>query len=87
MLATYESRRPNQLPVLALLGFDHIGGLNTLFGTLAVGALLVVPADRSVAAVVAAIARHRVAVLPASPTFLNLLLAAETPGVELASSA
>ncbi len=85
MLATYESRRPNQLPVLALLGFDHIGGLNTLFGTLAAGALLVVPADRSVAAVVAAIARHRVAVLPASPTFLNLLLAAETPGVELAS--
>lgn len=85
MLATYESRRPNQLPVLALLGFDHIGGLNTLFGTLAAGALLVVPADRSVAAVVAAIARHRVAVLPASPTFLNLLLAAETPGVALAS--
>jgi acyl-coenzyme A synthetase/AMP-(fatty) acid ligase len=85
MLATYESRRPNQLPVLALLGFDHIGGLNPLFGTLAAGALLVVPADRSVAAVVAAIARHRVAVLPASPTFLNLLLAAETPGVALAS--
>jgi len=74
LLATYESRRPNQLPVLALLGFDHIGGLNTLFGTLAAGAPLVVPADRSVAAVAAAMARCRVVVLPASPTFLNLLL-------------
>ena len=74
LLSTYQGRRPNRLPVLALLGFDHIGGLNTLFGTLASGASLVVPADRSPPAVAAAIARHRVAVLPASPTFLNLLL-------------
>jgi acyl-coenzyme A synthetase/AMP-(fatty) acid ligase len=35
-----------------------------------------VPPSRSPADVAAAIARHRVAVLPASPTFLNLLLAA-----------
>jgi len=74
LLTTYEERRPNSLPVLALLGFDHIGGLNTLFGCLAAGAPLVVPAANSPAAVAAAIARHRVAVLPASPTFLNLLL-------------
>lgn len=74
LLATYAERRLNRLPVLALLGFDHIGGLNTLLGTLAAGATLVVPADRSAAAVAAAMERQRVAVLPASPTFLNLLL-------------
>jgi acyl-coenzyme A synthetase/AMP-(fatty) acid ligase len=74
MLATYEERHANGLPVLALLGFDHIGGLNTLFGCLAAGAPLVVPAAHSPAVVAEAIARHRVAVLPASPTFLNLLL-------------
>jgi len=74
LLATYEDRRPNGLPVLALLGFDHIGGLNTLFGVLAAGAPLVVPAANSPEVVAAAIARHRVVVLPASPTFLNLLL-------------
>jgi acyl-coenzyme A synthetase/AMP-(fatty) acid ligase len=74
LLATYAERRPNGLPVLAILGFDHIGGLNTLFGCLAAGAPLVVPAANSPAVVAAAIARHRVAVLPASPTFLNLLL-------------
>ena len=74
LLATYEERRPNGLPVLALLGFDHIGGLNTLFGCLAAGAPLVVPAANSPAVVAEEIARHRVAVLPASPTFLNLLL-------------
>lgn len=76
LLDNYASRHESGLPVLALLGFDHIGGLNTLFGALAAGTLLVVPASRSPADVAAAIARHRVAVLPASPTFLNLLLAA-----------
>ena len=85
LLASYESRRPNRLPVLALLGFDHIGGLNTLFGALATGAPLVVPADRSIAAVVGAIRDHHVAVLPATPTFLNLLLAAGAPPADLAS--
>ncbi|MFZ9992892.1 MAG: AMP-binding protein, partial [Opitutales bacterium] len=74
LLAAYEERRPNGLPVIALLGFDHIGGLNTLFGVLAAGAPLVVPAANSPEVVAAAIARHRVVVLPASPTFLNLLL-------------
>jgi len=76
LLSPYEARHPSRLPVLALLGFDHIGGLNTLFGCLASGAPLVVPPSRAPADVAAAIARHRVAVLPASPTFLNLLLAA-----------
>jgi len=79
LLATYAQRRLNRLPVLALLGFDHIGGLNTLFGTLAAGATLVVPADRSAAQVAAAMESQRVAVLPASPTFLNLLLVSGEP--------
>jgi acyl-coenzyme A synthetase/AMP-(fatty) acid ligase len=74
LLSTYQDRRRNRLPVLALLGFDHIGGLNTLLGALATGSTLVVPADRSASVVAAAMALHRVAVLPASPTFLNLLL-------------
>jgi len=85
LLATYQERHPSGLPVLALLRFDHIGGLNTLFGALAAGALVVVPADLSVGAVATAIVRHRVAVLPASPTFLNLLLAAGMSAAELAS--
>ncbi|NBV53681.1 MAG: long-chain fatty acid--CoA ligase [Verrucomicrobia bacterium] len=76
LLASYESRHESDLAMLALLGFDHIGGLNTLFNTLAAGSLLAVPASRSPADVAATIARHHVAILPASPTFLNLLLAA-----------
>ncbi len=76
LLASYDSRRESDLAMLALLGFDHIGGLNTLFNTLAAGSLLAVPSSRSPADVAATIARHHVAILPASPTFLNLLLAA-----------
>jgi len=76
LLATYQERHASRLPVLALLGFDHIGGFNTLFGALSAGAPVVVPATRSPADVALAIAAHHVAVLPTTPTFLNLLLAA-----------
>ena len=74
LLEQYGARHPNRLAVLALLGFDHIGGLNTLLGALGAGATVVVPADRSAATVAAVLAQHRVVILPASPTFLNLLL-------------
>jgi acyl-coenzyme A synthetase/AMP-(fatty) acid ligase len=77
LLGTYSGRHESDLPVLALLGFDHIGGLNTLLGALAAGSLLVVPVSRAPAEVAAAIERHAVAVLPASPTFLGLLLSAD----------
>jgi acyl-coenzyme A synthetase/AMP-(fatty) acid ligase len=70
----YRDRKPKALALVLFLLFDHIGGLNTLFGGLASGATLVVPADRSPERVCEMIARHRVAVLPTSPTFLNLLL-------------
>jgi long-chain acyl-CoA synthetase len=62
---------------LVFLQLDHIGGVNTLFYTLANGGTAVVSADRSPAAVCDAIARHRVELLPTSPTFLNLLLVSE----------
>jgi acyl-coenzyme A synthetase/AMP-(fatty) acid ligase len=77
LLGTYSGRHESDLPVLALLGFDHIGGLNTLLGALAAGSLLVVPVSRAPAEVAAAIERHAVSVLPASPTFLGLLLSAD----------
>lgn len=74
LLNTYESRRESRLPIMAMLGSDHIGGINTLLGTLSAGALLVIPASRTPKLVAEAIRLHRVAVLPATPTFLNLLL-------------
>jgi len=75
LLASYADRKARNLPICILLGFDHIGGLHTLLGALASGSLVVVPASMGADDVAAAIARHHAAVLPASPTFLNLLLA------------
>lgn len=64
----------SRLRTCAFLLFDHIGGQNTLFHTLASGGTLVCPAARDADTVCAAIARHGVELLPTSPTFLNLML-------------
>jgi acyl-CoA synthetase (AMP-forming)/AMP-acid ligase II len=76
LLARYERPRP-AWRTLAFLLFDHIGGLNTLFHTLANGGTLVVCEERTPDAVCALIERHRVELLPTSPTFLNLLVLSE----------
>jgi long-chain acyl-CoA synthetase len=61
---------------VAFLLFDHIGGVNTLLYTLSNGGCVITVSDRSPDAVCATIARHRAELLPTSPTFLNLVLAA-----------
>jgi long-chain acyl-CoA synthetase len=73
LLAKYQTPRQRYRTLVFLL-LDHIGGVNTLFYTLANGGAVVVPTDRSPAAVCQAIETHRVELLPTSPTFLNLLL-------------
>ncbi len=57
---------------LAFLLFDHVAGQDTLFYGLANGGCLVMPESRGPAYVARLIERHRVEVLPASPTFLKL---------------
>lgn len=73
LLDRYETPRPTWRTLL-FLHLDHIGGLNTLLFALANGGAVVVPSDRSPRAVCDVIERHRVELLPTSPTFLNLLL-------------
>lgn len=71
-------RKPrNRWRTINFLLFDHIGGFNTLFYTLANLGCIVVPADRSVARVCEVIEEHRVELLPTSPSFLNLFLLAD----------
>jgi acyl-CoA synthetase (AMP-forming)/AMP-acid ligase II len=66
-----------RLRTLTFLLFDHIGGLNTLLYTLSNGGCMVTVEDRLPDPVCAAIEKHRVELLPTSPTFLNLLLVSE----------
>lgn len=71
-------RKPGQpKSILTFLLFDHIGGMDTLFHALASGGTMVTTKSRDPDVVCAAIAAHRVHTLPASPTFLNLLLVSD----------
>ncbi|WP_345786197.1 fatty acid--CoA ligase family protein [Coraliomargarita algicola] len=74
LLQRYQNIHPRQDRSLLLLLIDHIGGLDSAFRCLFAGSTLVVPTARTPEAAGAAIATHQVNVLPASPTFLNLML-------------
>ncbi|MDB1090293.1 fatty acid--CoA ligase family protein [Streptomyces sp. ACA25] len=67
-------RRPNALNILMVLMFDHIGGINSLLSTLLVGGTAVLPRHRTPDEVCALIERHRILILPTSPTYLNLIM-------------
>lgn len=73
LLERYETRREG-CRILSFLLLDHIGGINTLFHGLAHGGTVVNISERRTEAVCRAIERHRVEVLPTTPSFLNLLL-------------
>lgn len=66
-----------RMRTLTFLLLDHIGGINTLFYTLANGGTVVTVDKRDPDSVCAAIETHRVELLPTSPTFLNLMLISE----------
>jgi len=76
LLNRYKSVTARKDRSLLLLLIDHIGGLDSAFRTLFSGSTLVIPDQRTPESASAAIAAHQVNVLPASPTFLNLMLLA-----------
>ena len=74
LVDSYKNKKLKKLNMLVFLMFDHIGGLNTLLNSLAMGARVILPASREAEEVAALVEKYKVQVLPASPTFLNLLL-------------
>ncbi len=68
----YRERRRSRRTML-FLQLDHMGGIHTMLHTLAHGGTLVMARDRDPEAVCRAIERHRVELLPATPTFLRML--------------
>ena len=65
------------LRTVNFLLFDHWGGLNTMFHTLSNSGLVLTIKDRDPDSICAFIEKHKIELLPASPTFLNLLLISE----------
>jgi acyl-CoA synthetase (AMP-forming)/AMP-acid ligase II len=72
-----EKFRKQRAPVVAIpfLMIDHFGGINTILAITASLGTVVTVADRSVANICSAIARYKVELLPATPSFLTLLMA------------
>jgi len=75
LLSAVPTKTDRAWRTLPLMRFDHIGGLDIAWRALAGAQILVAPpAELTSEAVAATVARHRVEVLPATPSFLNLLL-------------
>ena len=67
----------HRMRCINFLLFDHIGGINTLFYTLSNGGTVVTTSSRNPEEVCQLIEKHRVELLPTTPTFLNLVLISE----------
>ena len=74
-LERYASPRP-PLRALNFLLFDHAGGINTMLHTLFNRGVVIVPSERTPETIAAEMAQHRVELLPATPTFLRMMLLA-----------
>ncbi|MFP4156273.1 MAG: ANL family adenylate-forming protein [Opitutales bacterium] len=79
LLARFQSVAPRDDRILQLLPIDHIGGLDAALRCLCAGSTLILPEARTPAAAGKAIQTHRISILPASPTFLNLMLLENVP--------
>ena len=79
LIDTYKDKRGKRLVFLIFLMFDHIGGLNTLLNCLSMNVAMVFPENREPDHVAHLIEKYKVNILPASPTFLNLMLIGECP--------
>jgi long-chain acyl-CoA synthetase len=73
LLKKFEARK-RKFRTLVFLQMDHIGGVNTLLYTFSNGGAVIVAPERTPEAVCTIIERHKVELLPTSPTFLNLML-------------
>lgn len=71
------SLKRHTLRTITFLLLDHLGGINTLLYILSNGGSIVTLDERNPSRVCEIIEKHRVELLPASPTFLNLILLSE----------
>lgn len=74
LLETFKDKKEKSLNMLVFLMFDHIGGLNTVFNVLCMGATLIIPKQKDAKTICELCEKYKIAVLPSSPTFLNLIL-------------
>lgn len=78
ILSAYLNKKQKKMSVLLFLMFDHIGGLNTLFNVLSIGACGVAIKNRKdINTLAQSLQDYQIFMLPASPSLLNLMLLSE----------
>lgn len=70
--ATLDSSKG--LRSIVFLKLDHIGGLNTLFSVIMTGGTAISIEERSPNSVCKTVEKHKVELLPTTPTFLNMMM-------------
>jgi acyl-coenzyme A synthetase/AMP-(fatty) acid ligase len=73
LLEKFKTRR-HAFRTLNFLLFDHWGGLNTMFYILSNSGVVIATKDRNPENICRLIGAHQIELLPATPTFLNLML-------------
>lgn len=74
LVNAYEHSQSKRNRTITFLGFDHIGGINTLFHALTHGGTIVTVRNRSPDEILRVVQDYRVEVLPTTPTFLTMCL-------------
>lgn len=74
LAAKYEGWSRRSSRSIRFLGFDHMGGVNTVFAQLATMGTAVSPRGSAVEEICAAIERFQIDFLPTTPTFLKMML-------------
>ena len=74
IVSAYENSNRKPHRTITFLGFDHIGGINTLFHALTHGSTIVTVQERTPDQVLSVITKAGVEVLPTTPTFLTMCL-------------
>ncbi|MGJ0359118.1 ANL family adenylate-forming protein [Aliarcobacter cryaerophilus] len=77
LIDSFKDKKEKSMNMLVFLMFDHIGGLNTVFNALSIGACLIIPKIKDAKTICELIEKYKIMVLPSSPTFLNLILISE----------
>jgi len=78
LIDSFKNKKGKKLVFMIFLMFDHIGGLNTMLNCISMGITMVFPTTRNPDEICSLIEKYKVNILPASPTFLNLILISES---------
>lgn len=74
LIDVYKNKKSKSIVFLIFLMFDHIGGLNSMLNCISMNVTMVFPEKREPDHIAYLIDKYKVNILPASPTFLNLIL-------------